>query len=129
MSLKTPISIVKHLGSAKSGTTHHIHQRVTALFLIPLMIWFVVTVIMFMQKNVDELPWFITSATSIVGACLFVMITLYHGTLGIRMVIEDYIHCKALKSALLIGLYGLVITTIVAGLVAILTINFSIRIG
>jgi succinate dehydrogenase / fumarate reductase membrane anchor subunit len=130
MSIQTPLAKVKHLGPAgHHATDHHIKQRVTAIFMIPLAIWFVVTVVCFIQKNMEDLPWFITSPVTIIGAVLFVLNAFYHASLGLRMVIEDYVHCKSLRIASLLVMYGFVITTVVAGLVAIFSIYILLRIG
>ena len=45
MSIRTPLGRARGMGSAKTGTDHWWAQRVTALALIPLVIWFVVSMI------------------------------------------------------------------------------------
>lgn len=129
MSIRTPLAKVKHLGSAKNGTGHFIAQTVTSIFMIPLLIWFAVVVILFVQKNATELPWFITSPFIIVGAILFIMNAFYHSALGLRMIIEDYIHSHALKTTALLLMYGIIITTVVAGLVAVFSIYILLRVS
>ena len=129
MSIRTPLAKVKHLGSAKNGTNHFIAQTVTSIFMIPLLIWFAVVVILFVQKNASELPWFITSPFIIVGAILFIINAFYHSALGLRMVIEDYIHSHALKMTALLLMYGIIITTVVAGLVAVFSIYILLRVS
>lgn len=129
MGIRTPLAKVKHLGSAKSGTGHFIHQTVTSIFMVPLLIWFVVVVILFVQKEQAELPWFITSPFIIVGAILFILNSFYHSALGLQMIIEDYVHNHALKFTALILMYGIIITTVVAGLVAVFSIYILLRVS
>lgn len=129
MPTMTPLAKVKHFGSAHSGTVHHMRQRITAVFMVPLLIWFIVTVVLMLKKPITELPWFLTSPLTIIGAVLFIINALYHGMLGIQMVIEDYVSCKKLKMASLILLYGVTMTTIVAAVIATFTIYILLRIS
>ena len=39
--LRTPLAKVRGLGSARDGTDHYIAQRLTAIALVPLLLWFV----------------------------------------------------------------------------------------
>jgi succinate dehydrogenase / fumarate reductase membrane anchor subunit len=127
--MKSSLAKVNNLGSARSGTSHHIRQRVTAIFMIPLLVWFIVTLVSIISKPLGELHWFLTSPITLVGSVLFLINALYHGTLGMQMVIEDYVHCKKLKAASLITLYGITITTMVAAVLAIFTIYILLRIS
>ena len=129
MSIRTPLAKVKHLGSAHSGTQHFIHQRVTALFMIPLMMWFVYSILTFILLPIDNVPEFVTSPVNVIASILFVGTFLYHGTLGMRVIIEDYIHCKWMQNAMLIGLHLLSIVTFISGVVALLSIHFIFRIA
>lgn len=126
--MRSPLAKVKHLGSAKNGTSTHIMQRATAVFLVPLLIWFVVTSIMIFRTPIDNLPWFLTSPVTIVGAVLFIGCSLYHGAIGMQIVIEDYIHSTLMKQLALLVLWGFVITTIVAGFITVLTVYILLRI-
>jgi succinate dehydrogenase / fumarate reductase membrane anchor subunit len=127
--MRDQLAKIKHLGSAKGGTEHFIHQRVTAVFMVPLLIWFVVTVVLFVQQDANNLPWFMTSPPTIIGAILFILVSFYHAWLGLRVVIEDYIHCNALKIAALLTMYAVIITTVIAGLVAVFSIYILLRVS
>ncbi|MDF3046887.1 MAG: succinate dehydrogenase, cytochrome b subunit [Candidatus Midichloriaceae bacterium] len=129
MDMRTPLAKVKNLGAAKSGTDDFIKQTVTAIFMVPLLIWFVVVIILFIKKDIAELPWFITSPYIIIGAILFILNAFYHAALGLKMVITDYIQYHALRSAALLLMYATIITTVVAGLVAVFSVYILLRIG
>jgi len=129
MSLRTPISKVLHLGSSRSGTKHFIHQRITAVFMIPLLVWLVCSVISLVRSSESQIAWLLTSPISVIGAVTFIIVSLYHGTLGIKMVLEDYIHCKSLLHISLIVVYGIALLTVVAGIISVITINLGIRVG
>ncbi|MDB2414700.1 succinate dehydrogenase, hydrophobic membrane anchor protein [Rickettsiales bacterium] len=100
MSLRTPISKVKGLGPAKEGVNHWIMQRLTAIALVPLVFWFIYTIIKASMSGVI-FP-VLTSPFSAIAMILFLSTAFYHGSLGMRVVIEDYIHCSVSKVVLII---------------------------
>ena len=99
--LRSPLARVRGLGSAKDGTGHFIIQRLTALALIPLSIWFVVAVIAHLNA-----PYFmfVQWMSGLGTATLFILTliaTFWHAALGLSTVIEDYIHHELTKLLLL----------------------------
>jgi succinate dehydrogenase / fumarate reductase, membrane anchor subunit len=128
MSVRNPLAKVKHLGSAKSGTEHFVHQRLTAVFMIPLMIWFVLTALCFYTKPMDEIPLMVTSPLNIIASILFIGVFLYHASIGIRVVLEDYVHCKMLLNLSLGVLYLVCWLSLIAGVCSVLSIHLLTRI-
>lgn len=102
MSIQTPLGRAQGLGSAKSGTHHFWHQRLTAVVLIPLMIWFVWAVARYTGAPYVEVVDFLHNPFNAGLMLLFVLTGLYHMVLGIQVVIEDYIHREITKLLLLI---------------------------
>ncbi|MEP0519470.1 MAG: succinate dehydrogenase, hydrophobic membrane anchor protein [Hyphomicrobiales bacterium] len=103
MSMRTPLKSVRHLGSAKDGTTHFWQQRLTAVANVPLVIAFVVLVIMLSNASHAE---FIATIGSPLGAVIMIATILsvsWHMRLGMQVIIEDYIHSEGLKVLLVIG--------------------------
>lgn len=98
----TPVKAARGLGSAKSGTAHHIRQRVSALALIVLVPWFLFSVIKAANGGYDAaLAW----AGQPLNALLLVLTAgaaVYHMRLGMQVVIEDYIGRTGMRGALLI---------------------------
>ena len=115
MDLRTPLGKVKGLGSAKSGTHHWWLQRVTALALIPLVIWFVLMVIK-ASISADRFVDMLSSPVNSVALILFICVALYHGVLGFRIIVEDYVHCEKVKILSLIavklGLFALSVASV-----------------
>lgn len=99
--LRSPLSRVRGLGSAKDGTGHFIIQRLTALALIPLTIWFVVAVI----ANINAPYYQFTQWVGGIGTATLLILTLiatfWHAALGLSTVIEDYVHHEFTKLLLL----------------------------
>ena len=122
MSIRTPLGRARGLGSAKTGTDHWWMQRVTALALIPLVIWFVVSMIIVTGADHETGLAFIGSPINAVLLTLLIIATFYHGQLGLQVVIEDYIHSKWLEVALILLVKGAAIFLGVASVYAVIAI-------
>jgi len=99
--LRTPFARAAGLGSAKSGTEHFWRQRMSAVALIPLSIWFVTSALSLVGANLAETLVFLAKPLNAVLMSLFLFAALYHMTLGVQVVIEDYIHGERVKLLLL----------------------------
>jgi succinate dehydrogenase / fumarate reductase membrane anchor subunit len=121
MSMRTPLSRVRGLGSAKSGTEHWWLQRVTAIANIPLVLFMLVFVVMHMGVSRAELIASVHHPIiAILLAAAFVSV-LWHMRLGMQVIIEDYVHTPALKlTALLFNIFFTLLLG-VAALYAIIT--------
>jgi succinate dehydrogenase / fumarate reductase membrane anchor subunit len=122
MSLRTPLARVRHLGSAKDGTHHWWVQRLTALALIPLTIWFVASVISLVGAGHGAVVSWIGNPVSATLMLILIVAVFYHAHLGLQIVIEDYVHNKAAKLALLLTVQGLSLLLGTAAVLAVLTI-------
>ena len=122
--LRSPLSKVKGLGSAKDGTTHFWRQRLTALLLIPLVLWIGFSLAALPADHATLVGWIEQPWVS-VTLLLLVIVTFYHAQLGLQIIIEDYISSHARRTAmlLLINLSCLLLGTI--GVVSVLKISFG----
>ncbi|MCP5418927.1 MAG: succinate dehydrogenase, hydrophobic membrane anchor protein [Gammaproteobacteria bacterium] len=102
MSLRTPLSRARGLGSAKEGTHHWWMQRVTAVALIPLSLWFVITLMTVVGEEHAKVVAWIAHPFNAVLLIAFLFATFYHASLGLQVVIEDYLHEEATKIGLLL---------------------------
>ncbi|MBT5072659.1 MAG: succinate dehydrogenase, hydrophobic membrane anchor protein [Kordiimonadaceae bacterium] len=100
MSLRSPLGKVRGLGSAKNGTHHWWMQKLTAVALIPLTIWFVASVVQMTQADYEIVINWMNSPLVAVLMILFVSTGIYHLKLGLQVIIEDYIHTEGAKMAL-----------------------------
>ena len=121
--MKTPLGRVKGLGSAKSGTKHFWHQRVTGAANVLTM-----TALLVILAMLAVLPWegaIVFFGNPLVGLLVILALvsTCYHMWLGMQVVIEDYIHTEALKLPLLVA------NTFYAALLALAGIYAVIRMG
>ncbi|NNE38118.1 MAG: succinate dehydrogenase, hydrophobic membrane anchor protein [Gammaproteobacteria bacterium] len=119
MSLRTPLANARGLGSAKQGTEHFWHQRLTAVILVPLTLWFTTSLFLMSAMDYNAMITWISSPINTVLLLVFIISAYYHAMLGVRVVIEDYIHSEWQKISCLILVNVLVL---LAGLVAILSV-------
>ena len=124
--MRSPLGRAIGLGSAKEGVQHWWAQRLTAVALVPLAVWFVVNLIA--HIGVDR-PTFVRWMHHQVPAAVWVLLlvaTFYHSALGLQVVIEDYVENEALKFTLLVlSRLGSLLLAIL-GLVAIAQLSLGL---
>jgi len=125
MSLRSPLGKVLGRGSAKQGVSHWWMQRVTSIALIPLTLWFAYQVVHLPTANYDEVRAWVASGFTPVWLLLFIGAVAWHSSLGVQVVIEDYIPDKAAKVSALLASTFLHIVVAVAGSYAVLRIAFT----
>tara|TARA_R110000787_G_scaffold57667_22_gene131638 strand:- start:2183 stop:2560 length:378 start_codon:yes stop_codon:yes gene_type:complete len=125
MSLRSPLSQARGLGSAKDGTHHFWVQRVSAVALIPLSLWFVFSLASLPGASYEQVQWWVGYPAVAVTLILFIGAALYHSMLGVQVVIEDYVGSEALKiTALLLSkFFHFIVAT--ASIFAVLKIALS----
>lgn len=100
---RTPLSKVRGLGSAKSGSGHFIGQRISAIALVVLMPLFLINLAANVGGTYAETIAFLGSPFGAILTLLAMTAALYHMRLGLQVVIEDYLHRPATKAILLIA--------------------------
>src|ERR1019366_5915909 len=89
---RTPLSRARGLGSAKNGVEHWWMQRVTAVALVPLTLWFIASLMAIAGGDYGTvIAWFKRPLTTILMASLLTTL-FHHMALGLRVVVEDYVH-------------------------------------
>jgi succinate dehydrogenase / fumarate reductase membrane anchor subunit len=120
--LVTPLSRARGLGSAKQGVSHWSAQRISAVALVPLTLWFVWSVMHLGGADQGRVhAWLSRPATAILMA-LTVIATFYHLSLGVQVVIEDYLHREGVKLTAMLAVKGLIVLTAAAALFTILRV-------
>jgi succinate dehydrogenase / fumarate reductase membrane anchor subunit len=122
MSLRTPLGRVLGKGSAKDGTAHWWAQRVSAVALIPLCLWFLVAILSLPRLDYVTVRAWLALPVSALLAMLLVAVLAYHSYLGTSVVIEDYVHSAAIKLAGLLLLRFIYVLAGGASIFAILRI-------
>jgi succinate dehydrogenase / fumarate reductase membrane anchor subunit len=99
--LRTPLARIEGLGAAKSGTLHFWHQRMSAVALVPLSIWFVASALAYVGADQGAVAAYFAQPVNAVPMFLFILASTYHMSLGLQIIIEDYFHNEGQKIALL----------------------------
>lgn len=122
MSLRTPLAKARGLGSAKHGTHHFWLQRLTALALVPLSLWFLSALVGMTRVDYATVTSWMSSPPNAILLILFVISLFYHAQLGMQVVIEDYIDKEWQKVANIILIKLLSFVAAVASIFAILKV-------
>jgi len=101
--LRTPLSRVIHLGSAKDGTHHWWMQRVTAVALVPLAIWFAASLVSLAGADLAMLKAWLGRPLPALFMVLFLGVGFFHLKLGLQVIVEDYVHEEGPKLVLLLA--------------------------
>jgi len=122
MSLETPLHKVQGMGSSHSGVSHFWRQRVTAAALIPLSIWFGVSVLGLIGAHAAATLAFLSQPLNAILMAFFVVILLFHMALGLQVVIDDYVHSNGQKLVLMLLMRGFSIAVGATAMFALLRI-------
>ena len=97
MSLRSPLGRVLGSGSAKEGTDHWWLQRLTAVALAILGAWFLISMMLLDGFDQRSVQGWIGQPWNSVMLLLLGLALAYHSSLGLQVVIEDYVHAPFLK--------------------------------
>lgn len=123
--LRSPLGRVTGLGSAKEGVAHWWIQRVTAIALIPLMLWYVAALIALTGADHSQVVAWLHAPFPAVVTILMLIAMFYHMALGIQVVIEDYIHTEWVKMSAILLNNAVAIVLAVTGIFTVLRIAFQ----
>jgi len=121
---RTPLARARGLGSAKEGVHHWWAQRLTAIALIPLVVWFAISLVMLSGAEYQVVRAWIGSPLVMVMLILTIGVGLHHGQLGLQVVWEDYTD-GALRVVMIVVTKFLAVLFGLGAIVAILRIGFG----
>jgi len=122
VSLRSPLGRVLGLGAAHEGVHHWWMQRLTSIALVPLSIWFVVSLLTLPSLDHATVAAWMSQSWSALLLIAFVVVAAWHSQLGVRVVIEDYVHRAGAKTLMLVSLGFLHVALAAAGVFAILRV-------
>jgi succinate dehydrogenase / fumarate reductase membrane anchor subunit len=97
--LRTPLSRARGHGAAKEGLGHWLAQRVTAVALVPLSVWFIVSVIRLAGSHYEQFQAWLAVPGNTALMLLLLFCTFHHAQLGMQVVYEDYINSRGARIA------------------------------
>ena len=125
MSLRSPLGKVLGQGAARSGVRHWWHQRLTSLALVPLTVWFVVSLLTLPSFSYLTLTSWMSQSWTALLLILLVLVATWHSQLGVRVVVEDYVHEAGTRTLTLVLVGFAHVLLAVAGVFAVLRVAFG----
>ena len=119
--MRSPLGRAVGRGSAKEGVEHWWLQRITAVALVPLGLWFVIAIIRLLGADVDDVRNWVGNPLPAILLVLLLIATFYHAALGLQVVIEDYVHAELTKLGLLVVVRLACFALAVAGIFAVVS--------
>ena len=122
--MRSPLARAQGLGSAKGGAKHWWAQRVSAVALAPLTVWLLGSIIAHTGGDYATVINWLKTPLATLAMIVLLLALFHHATLGLQVVIEDYVHSDARFAAMItvrLGCFALAS----AGIIAILRIAFS----
>ncbi len=121
--LRSPLGRARGLGAAHAGSTHWWAQRVTALALVPLTLWFICAVIRLNGEGRDVMLGWISQPLPLVLMLLLIVATFHHLRLGLQVVIEDYVHQEPMKMGAILAVNAACVLLALTCIVSVLKIG------
>jgi succinate dehydrogenase / fumarate reductase, membrane anchor subunit len=119
--MRSPLGRAIGLGSAKEGVEHWWMQRITAVALVPLTLWFAIAVIGLAGADLETVQNWVSRPLPAILLVLVLIASFYHMSLGLQVVVEDYVHTELAKLGIVIIVRLLCFALAVAGIFAVLS--------
>jgi len=126
MSLSSPLRRVLGYGSARGGAAHWYSQRVTGLALVLLGSWFVLSLACLGGATYENVSQWLDSPVSSTLIVLLVVAAAWHASLGLQVIVEDYVSSSGLRTAVLVAVKFALVAAAVLGVLAVLRIAFGV---
>ncbi|HAA92785.1 MAG TPA: succinate dehydrogenase, hydrophobic membrane anchor protein [Rhodospirillaceae bacterium] len=125
MSLQNPLARARGLGTAKAGAEHWLIQRVSAVALIPLTVWFIYAALTLAGADYATTKAWLATPHNAILMVLLIIATFHHMQMGLQVIIEDYVHVEAVKVISLIVNKLVALGLGVASIFAVLKVAFG----
>ena len=125
MSLRSPLGRVLGAGAAHDGVRHWWRQRLTSIALVPLTVWFVVSLLALPSLGYGTLVAWMSQSWTALLLILLVLTAAWHSQLGVRVVVEDYVHGTGARTLTLVVLGFAHVLLAAAGVFAVLRVAFG----
>ena len=117
--MSTPLARARGLGSAKSGLHHWWHQRVSAVAMVGLVSWMLVLLFSLVEADYQTALNMLAHPVNATVVVLFVAVGLWHASLGLQVVLEDYVANEGVR---LIAILAVKMAASVTAILAILSV-------
>ncbi len=122
---RTPLGQVRGLGSAQKGVSHWWMQRVTAMGMIPLIAYLIISfLINFNTDYMAAMAW-LGAPLNATAMLLLFGVGFYHASLGLQVVIEDYVSNERRRLLMLVAVKMIMTGLTVLSLFSVLSVAFA----
>jgi succinate dehydrogenase / fumarate reductase membrane anchor subunit len=121
--LRSSLGRARGLGSARAGSRHWWAQRLTALALVPLTLWFIFSVIHLSGASHQVVIDWLSAPLTLGLMLALIVATFHHLQLGVQVVIEDYVHDERIKIASVLAVRALCVLLALICIVSVLKIG------
>lgn len=121
--MRSPLGRARGLGSAKAGAAHWWAQRLTALAMLPLTLWFLCAAVRMIGATRDDVVSWMAGPLPLVLMIALVIATFHHLQLGLQVVIEDYVENHALRVGAVLLVKGFALLLALACIVSALRLG------
>jgi succinate dehydrogenase / fumarate reductase membrane anchor subunit len=118
--MRSQLGRVRGLGAAGTGVAHWWGQRVTAIALLPLSLYFVASVLLLSGATRAGMAAYMGEPWNAVLFLLLIVTLFYHLALGLQVIVEDYVHKESSKLATLLVIKGVILFCALASIVSVL---------
>ena len=101
--MTTPLGHIRGLGSAKTGTIEHVVKQFSGFVVALLTPYLMVVLITLAGRPYDEVVSTLKSLWVSPPLAAFVIVSIYHMRIGMKVIIEDYVHSEHLKAGALVA--------------------------
>ena len=123
--MRSELGRVRGLGTARSGAGHWWAQRLTAAALVPLAVWFVLSLLAHLGANGAAMAHWAGRPWNSVLLLALLIALFRHLALGLQVVIEDYVHDEGAKLVGVSVMKGVLVLLWLAAVVAVLKLAFA----
>jgi succinate dehydrogenase / fumarate reductase membrane anchor subunit len=122
---RSPLGRVQGLGAAKTGAAHWWAERVTSVALLPLALYFVFSVLKLKGADHAAMAAYIGQPWNTVLFLALIAALFSHLSMGLQVVIEDYVREEAKRLFVLLAVKGGIAILALASAVSVLKLAFS----
>jgi len=123
--MQSRLGQVRGMGAAHAGYHHWHVERVTAIALVPLTLWFIVSVLRMLGADQQAVAAWAGRPLNAALLLALIGMTFQHMQLGLQVVYEDYIHTAKLRNAVVLATKAAALILGLMAAVAVLKLAFS----
>jgi succinate dehydrogenase / fumarate reductase membrane anchor subunit len=117
--MRSQLGRARGLGAARAGTEHWIAERVSAVALVPLSVWFIVSLLSLLGAEQRDVAAWVRHPFNAAMLLALILATFHHAQLGMQVVFEDYVHGPQRRTAIVLAVKG---AALLLGLLAALAV-------